>query len=249
MNENIVPENIEISICGCGCYGVPNFGKIFIYGHQNRGKNNPMYGKKRLDMIGENNLSNRPEIRKKRSDDWLGDKNPMNRPEIRAKILGENNHFYGKHHTKEAKEKNRKSQLELKRIGEKAPNWRGGISFEPYCIKFDEDLKERVREFFGRKCILCGKNEQEQIDEMLRRNKRPATKLGVHHVNYDKMVCCNDVKPLFVPLCISCHSKTNGNRINWEKLFTEIIMNEYNGQCFILKRSCNVVEKQNLISK
>src|SRR5208337_386546 len=30
-------------------------------------------------------------------------------------------------------------------IGEKSPGWKGGISFEPYCIKFNKEFKERVR--------------------------------------------------------------------------------------------------------
>lgn len=106
-------------------------------------------------------------------------------------------------------------------IGERCPAWKGGISFEPYCPKFNENFKERVREFFGRKCVLCGKTEEES-------NR----KLCVHHVNYDKMVCCNDNRKLFVALCVKCHAKTNKNREYWETRFLHIIDSLYDGKCF-----------------
>lgn len=93
--------------------------------------------------------------------------------------------------------------------GEECNNWRGGVSFLPYCPKFDNEFRERVRKFFDRKCYLCDKDEIEN-----------GAKLCVHHVNYDKMTCCNDTKPLFVPLCRVCHAKTGYNRKYWEDFFT-----------------------------
>ena len=110
------------------------------------------------------------------------------------------------------------------RTGEKHPMYKGGISFFPYCEKFDNDLKERVRDFFGRCCYVCGKNEIEN-----------GQRLSVHHVNYNKMVCCNDVKPLFVPLCRSCHAKTSGDCEYWEEFFTVSLNYLTNGECFIPK--------------
>ena len=92
-------------------------------------------------------------------------------------------------------------------------NWvnrRDGISFEPYCIKFNKSFKERIRNTFGRVCFLCGKNEL--------KNGR---KLDVHHVNYDKTCLCNDLKCEFVPLCISCHSKTSGQRNKNEQIILD----------------------------
>lgn len=90
---------------------------------------------------------------------------------------------------------------------EKNPNWQGGKSFEPYCVKFNEELKEKVREKYGRRCFLCSKTEA--------KNGR---KLSVHHIDYDKDAGCNGKKWLLVPLCISCHSKTNSNRDYWESI-------------------------------
>ena len=118
------------------------------------------------------------------------------------------------------------------RIGEKNPSWRGGISFEPYCQKFNREFKERVREYFGRLCVECGSPEIK-------------SRHHVHHVNFNKMTCCDDTKPLFVSLCHSCHNKTLVDRDFWEEHFTEIINVKYNGKCFLtkeelLKKKCGI---------
>ncbi|OEC84386.1 MULTISPECIES: hypothetical protein [Methanobacterium] len=114
-----------------------------------------------------------------------------------------------------------KAQKQYK--GSKAAGWKGGISFEPYCHKFNEEFKERVREFWGRKCGICGKTEKE--------NK---IKLSVHHCNYLKMSCCDlDIPPLFMSICKSCHGKTNHNREYWEKMLTEYIMIWFDGESYI----------------
>lgn len=151
---------------------------------------------------------------------------------IRKGKMGNKNPFYGKHHSEETKQKMRDSHPDTSGINnpmygkfnELSSNWRGGLSFEPYCIKFNDDLKERVREFFDRKCYICGKNEFE--------NDR---KMCVHHVNYDKMICCNDIEPLFVPLCMSCHGKTNSKRNEWEKFFEVSLSYLTNNKCYYSK--------------
>ena len=107
--------------------------------------------------------------------------------------------------------------------GERSPAWKGGISFEPYCILFNKEFKERVRAFWGNKCPVCGKTGEES-----------GTALCVHHVGYDKDVCCNDNERLFVPLCPSCHGKTNANREMWEEYFTYII-GIHGGKCYYTK--------------
>lgn len=89
--------------------------------------------------------------------------------------------------------------------GEKSPNWRGGKSFEPYCPKFNEAFKERIRLKFDRKCFICGTNE----------NSR---RLDVHHIDYNKNSICNGKEWTFVPLCHHCHSKMLGSRWHWFNL-------------------------------
>jgi hypothetical protein len=103
--------------------------------------------------------------------------------------------------------------------------WRGGISYEPYCEKFSDEFKERVREFWNRHCVECGIPEEES-------GKRHS----VHHVNFNKKACCDDSKPLFVILCHSCHSETNFNRDYWRERFTRLI-EDWNGGCSYFDRT------------
>ena len=104
---------------------------------------------------------------------------------------------------------------------ENNPAWKGGKSFEPYCILFNEEFKERVREFWDRECGICKISEQENGE-----------KLSVHHITYDKETCCNTTIPLFIPSCKKCHSKTNYNRNYWEENLTNYIMIWFNGECY-----------------
>jgi len=93
------------------------------------------------------------------------------------------------------------------------PNWKGGISFEPYCSKFNDQFKESIRNKYHRICFMCGKSEE--------LNGR---KLSIHHISYDKTCLCENKNCEFVPLCVSCHSKTNHNR----DYYKTSIMNKIN---------------------
>ncbi len=96
------------------------------------------------------------------------------------------------------------------------PNWKGGISEQNYCYKFNESFKEHIREKFNRTCYICGKSEENL-------NK----KLCVHHIDYNKNAICNGKEFAFVPLCHSCHSKTNGNRWYWFNLLINYWLDKY----------------------
>lgn len=88
--------------------------------------------------------------------------------------------------------------------GERNPNWRGGISFKPYCDKFNNKLKEIVRDRDNRTCQLCDKSETNN-----------GRKLDVHHIHYDKPNC----EPDLISLCRRCNLKVNYNRDYYEELF------------------------------
>lgn len=86
-------------------------------------------------------------------------------------------------------------------------NWHGHISsYERYCPLFNESKKEEIRDKYMRRCLLCDKTEEEN-----------GKKLSVHHIDYNKEQGCNEHEWRLVPLCHSCHSKTNGNRKMYER--------------------------------
>lgn len=163
---------------------------------------------------------------------------------LRGKFKGRNNPFFGKKHSQSTKErisnthkglsasdetKRKMSQAregfiftpEIKKkisesvTGDKNVNWKGGISFEPYCSKFNDALKEEIRERDCRTCQLCGTKEN-------------GKKLSVHHIHYDKENCAPDL----IALCNRCSSKANFNRDYYERLF----MNKLNERGLLLWR-------------
>ena len=93
---------------------------------------------------------------------------------------------------------------------ENNPNWKGGISKEPYPFEFDNDLKEYIRARDNYKCQVCGCPELE--------NRR---KLNIHHIDYDKENLDPDN---LISLCDNCHSISNGNRKKWTEYFRNKIM-------------------------
>lgn len=90
-----------------------------------------------------------------------------------------------------------------KYCGLESPHWKGGISFDPYCDKFNEAKREEVRNKYDRKCFICNLEEK---NNLTKNNK--VRKLSVHHIDGDKEQGCNDKPWFLVPLCIKCHIKT-----------------------------------------
>jgi len=202
-------------------------------------------------MVARGEYIRTPEIRKKNSKSKVGCivsdttkekisrlskemwRDPDHKMRMSLMHIGVGNPFFGKHHTQESKDKissSNKGKLGMKL--DKNPNWRGGTSFEPYCNKFNKEFKERVRSFWGYKCGICGKPEREN------KNRRGGDggKLDVHHVTYEKDACCNNkTKQYFIPLCVSCHSKTNHNQEYWMKVISNKIDSELNGKCYLKK--------------
>lgn len=88
------------------------------------------------------------------------------------------------------------------RTGAENHFWKGGISFDPYCSKFNNTLREEIRERDDRLCQLCGKKEN-------------GCRHAVHHIHYLK----SDCEPDLITLCMSCNSKVNTNRDHYEELF------------------------------
>ena len=110
--------------------------------------------------------------------------------------------------------------------------WYGNVKYYDgprYCEKFNEDLKERVRAFFNYTCFECGTPQNGE-------------KLHIHHVWYNKRLCCDDTPRTLVPLCKNCHPKTNFKRETWSNHFQEIIESYYNGECWLSRDEMEIVK-------
>jgi len=122
---------------------------------------------------------------------------------------GKEHYLFGKHHTEEWKKKQSRT---LK--GENNPQWRGGLSFKSYDFKFNNELKEEIRERDNYRCQECFRHQNE-LFKNTKAGWRPY-KLHIHHIDYGKKNCDPDN---LISLCLSCHVKTNFKREDWIKYF------------------------------
>lgn len=96
-------------------------------------------------------------------------------------------------------------KMRISRSGAGNAAWQGGISYEPYGLEFNAELREQIRKRDEHKCQVCVTDQKG-----LRR------KLSVHHIDYDKK---NNKPENLVSLCESCHTATNSNRRYWQEVF------------------------------
>lgn len=103
-----------------------------------------------------------------------------------------------------------RQKMSKAKTGDKHPHWRNGISFEPYCHKFNNKLRLEIKERDSFQCqipdCLCT-----QLDSLAMHGRR----LSVHHIHYDKPNC----EPALITLCVVCNNKVNFNRDYYEALF------------------------------
>ncbi len=196
--------------------------------------------KKIVDMYVKGNLSGRPQITKKFNCSltpiyMILNENKVKvscskfnsgKPPLREFKKGNIPHCKGK--TKENYEPLRRLSKNLSktlkklyaegklngRSGEKSPAWRGGISFEPYDLRFTRKFKRAIRKRDNYICLKCGKHQEKE-----------SRALSIHHVNYDKKL---SIPQNCISLCWGCHSEVNFNRKHWTKFFQSLLNEKYN---------------------
>jgi len=116
--------------------------------------------------------------------------------------------------------------------------WYGNVRYydgPQYCEKWTPELRQRVRAFFGYRCVECGAPQGKRL-------------LHVHHVWYNKKTCCDNSPRSLVSLCGKCHIKTTtGNRAYWSTHFQEMIDVNYNGKCWFTKDEMKELETKTLL--
>lgn len=90
-----------------------------------------------------------------------------------------------------------------KYFGEKASQWRGGISCLPYTIDWTKTLRQAIRERDRYTCQICGLKQGDKEHH-------------IHHIDYNKK---NSNSDNLITLCQSCHMKTNSCREEWIEYF------------------------------
>ncbi len=134
------------------------------------------------------------------------------------KRTGVNHYNYGKSLSEDIKIK-----LSIALSGENNPNWKGGLSTEPYCIEWN-CIKDYIKERDDYSCMnpLC--------------NKR-YNKIYTHHINYIKRYCAPEN---LISLCNSCNSRANYNRNAWQALYQLILNRHYNYQYLDNANACPI---------
>jgi len=102
------------------------------------------------------------------------------------------------------------------RIGKLNPQWLGGITNNPYSVKFNEKLKKQIRKRDQYRCQQCFRHQDELYTKKGRKYKLP-----VHHIDYNKQ---NNKPSNLISLCRNCHSQTNFGREEWVNYFTEKVI-------------------------
>lgn len=188
IDFDVIPSEEWRECCSNKCAGK-------LKSERQRGKRNHFYGKQHSE---ETKDKLRQANSGERNYGWGKHLSQKHKNKLSAAHKGEKNYWYGRKNPTVAK-RNRQQ------VGEKNGRWQGGISFEPYALEFNKQLKELIRSRDGYKCQKCGCSEIEN-----------AEKFSIHHIDYNKKNCL----PInLLSLCRSCNAIVNANRKKWTRYF------------------------------
>lgn len=168
-------------------------------------------------------------------------------------------------------EKHQQKILESRIGGFWYGNVKNGVAPIRYCELWNEDLKERIRAYWGYSSVISGESETGT-------HKRTGAvrSLSCHHVYYQPKACCvwdNDEKGYyaninigtfknkkvikyyidgdpnkFVTLTASEHKQIDSNKLEWIKLFENII-NDQGGKSYFTKQEIQLLLSDNVLYK
>ncbi len=195
--------------------------------------------------------------------------NPVNREDVRKKIslrnTGKQSPFKGKHHTEEAKEKNRQTHLN-KKLSEETKrklsiSHKGKGKGIPKSLETRKKLSESLKgKNLGEKnpSWLGGISFEpydKEFNEVFKRSIRERDNqvcmvcgihreklnriLDIHHINYNKEL---SIPENCISICHSCHMKTNGNREHWIKFFQSLLHERYGYEYSMKKLNSEDIE-------
>ena len=107
------------------------------------------------------------------------------------------------------------AMIELMKISQNCPNYIDGRSSIPYPLEFFK-IKNNI---LKRDNYICQKCKITQKEHLIIYNSI----LSVHHINYDKQNC-NEYN--LISLCKKCNSEVNKDRIEWTRIFKDILKTE-----------------------
>lgn len=102
-------------------------------------------------------------------------------------------------------------EINKNQTGKNNPNYKHGLGYSGYPLKFSLELRNFIRKRDGYACQKCDIKQEDYY-----------RRLDVHHIDYNKFNC---KKSNLITLCSSCNNLANGQIDYWYAYYTYIMEN------------------------